>query len=168
MQEFVLKKILNKKRLQIGRVGKAEVKILIVIIYFSVFSILGIAAFAYVSQNVTYQRSIFAYIFCESSGFSPIDCFEEILDTRTREILGVILSTSTISFALWPVVVLIFVADFKAIYMKMPKLSRASTTSTGVSGPTPRPSVTSDQGPGASVMSDHTSRPSVSSIGDQP
>lgn len=125
------------RKLQPARVGKAQLKILMVIIYFSIFAVMGLGSYAYFTQNTAYLASIFAYIGCESSGFAPIDCFTEVLDTRSRAIVGYLLSISTCTLVLWPLVVIMFTVDLKVWPRKIKHFATASgsRSSTDTTGP---------------------------------
>ena len=139
----MIKKIQNNRKMQPMRVGKAQLKILMVIIYFSIFAVMGLGSYAYFTQNTGYLNSIFAYIGCESSGFAPIDCFAEVLDTRSRDIVGYLLSISTCTLVLWPVVVIVFTINFKVWPSRIKFAATVSRSSTNTTGPEP---ATSSQG----------------------
>lgn len=124
LQEFVVKKMLAKQPM--GQVGQAQFKILFVILYFAIFAVMGLVSNAYFTQNITYLASIFAYIGCETSGFSRIDCFEEVLDTRSRDIVGPLLSISTCTLVLWPVMIIILTINPKH-WMRSSKLAGSRT-----------------------------------------
>ena len=64
VQEFILKKMLARKK--VGNVGKAEIKIAAIIIYYILIGVMGLAAFTYF---MNYQTDAFSqYIVCQSSG----------------------------------------------------------------------------------------------------
>ena len=127
----MLKKLLAKKK--VGQVHMAECKILFVILYFAIFAVMGLGSFTYFTQNTTYLRSIFAYINCETSGFSPMNCFEEVLDTRSGNIVRVLLGTSICTLSLWPVMILIFTFNPKICTKKTSSNVKLTTKTASLS-----------------------------------
>ena len=125
LQEFVLKKLLAKKRM--GKVGSAEFKIIFILVYFAIFALNGAVAFTYLNENIGLRNSIFAYIGYETSGFAPINCFD-LLDTRSRETAASLLSVSIISLILFPVVVLIFIFNPRPFKEHWAKLNTSTNT----------------------------------------
>lgn len=76
----MLKKLLAKK--QVGRVGKAELKIMAVFLYHTIFGVMGTGANTYLTIAEGFQNSIRKYIFCESTGtMTNFDC-RQLLDSR--------------------------------------------------------------------------------------
>ena len=67
----MLKKILSKSNKDIKRVGKAELKVMVIIIFYAFFGVMGLVSFTYLDQNIPFQESVGAYVFCESSGLEP-------------------------------------------------------------------------------------------------
>ena len=134
----MLKKLLARQ--QVTKVGKAESKIMFMLLYFAFAAVTGLAIFTYEVNNTAYQASIFAYIGCETSGLSPINCFEELLDTRSMNITNPIRTISVCALVLWPVpLVILFTCNLKLFrktvdYMHL-RITRSSTsTGTGSSG----------------------------------
>lgn len=134
IQEFVLKKLLAKK--QVGHVGKAELKIMVILLYFTIFGAMGAGANTYINIVEGFQDSTRNYIFCESIGtVTNFDC-RELLDPDMTIVIH-LLTTGLMALLLWPVVILIFSLNLKDSYLicknKWAKSFGSSTTKTGSS-----------------------------------
>ena len=117
----MLKKVLAKSTKDIKRVGKAELKVTVIIVFYAFFGMMGLASTVYLNQNIAFQNSVVAYIICESSGFAP-DCLD-VLDIRTNEVVSALLSTAFCSLLLWPVIIIIFTIEPKLYRVKCKRSS---------------------------------------------
>ena len=126
----MLKKLLAKKTKGVKKVGKAELKVTVIIIFYAFFGVMGLASNTYLSLNIPFQNSIIQYVICESSGFAT-DCLQ-VLDAKTNRTVSALLSTAFISLLLWPVVIIIFTIDPKLykINCKIRKKTTVSSTNT--------------------------------------
>ena len=109
MQEFVIKKLSRGKKA--SKVGKAQVKIMVIFIYYLLLGILALGIFSYyVAINDMLIVDLRAFFLCESFGVnSGKNCLalrSEALKNYTRLlVVGIIVQ------ALITPVILIFVAD---------------------------------------------------------
>ncbi len=104
-QEFVLKKLLARKK--VGRVGKAQIKIMAVIIYYTILGVMGLVAYTVFEVADSYRKTIVQYVLCESTGLS--EC--EVTNDNTILILSKLV---IIMISLLPVVAILFNCDPKA------------------------------------------------------
>ncbi len=100
----------------VKRIGKAKLKVTVIIVFYAFFGCMGLASTVYLNQNVAFQNSVFGYIVCESSGFAS-NCLD-VLDIRTNQVVSALLSTAFCSLLLWPVVIIIFTIDPKLYKVK--------------------------------------------------
>ena len=117
----MLKKMLAKK--DVRSVGKAEFKVMVIIIFYAFFGIMGLASTVYLNQNVAFKNSVAAHIDCEIRGMP--DCLQ-VVDAKTNRIVSALLSTAFSSLLLWPVIIIIFTIDPERYKMKY-KLGRKKT-----------------------------------------
>ena len=120
----MLKKLLTKS--DVGKVGKAELKISIIIIFYLFFGVMGLASSTYLNASLDFINSIFGYIFCESSGLAS-NCLE-ILDVTTNDVVRTLLSIALASLLLWPVVIVISSIEPKLYRDKMKKFKFGSSS----------------------------------------
>lgn len=103
--EFVLRRILMKRK--VGKVVKGELKITILIVYTIILGILGIVGSVYVDRNDSFRQDLADYILCESAGSSS-DCE---LDTIVGIVTSTLFSATQVIFDLVPVMILIINYD---------------------------------------------------------
>ena len=89
------------KKTKVGQVGKAEIKILIIIIYSAIIALIGLVASVYFQVNIGFQENIANYIVCESTGTSP-NC--ELERSVTNTLLGM-LAVTNLMFGFIPVTI---------------------------------------------------------------
>ena len=119
VQEFILKKLLARKK--VGNVGKAEIKITAIIIYYVLIGVMGLATTTYFERYNT--DAISQYIVCQSSG---MESCQEVLHIRSNdEIFAVAASIVVLSFL--PVVVILFNCDPKAFKTKFKTMCGIAT-----------------------------------------
>jgi hypothetical protein len=99
----VLKRLIARK--QVGRIGKSELKITILILYFLIFGSTGIATNTYINVAGGLQTGTNNYISCESMGITDFNCLE--LLSPSLPVLTTFLTIALMALLLWPVVVLI-------------------------------------------------------------
>lgn len=104
-EEFVLRRVLMKRKL--GKVAKGELKIVILIIYTFVIGALSITGAVYVDQNDSFQQDLTEYILCRSRGASA-DCQ---LDTIVGTVTSSLFSIAQIVIDMVPVMILIINYD---------------------------------------------------------
>ena len=104
-QEFVLRRILMKRKP--GKVAKGELKIVILIIYTIILGILSIIGSVYIDQNDSFEQDLREYIFCKSMGASA-DCQ---LDTVVGTVTSSLFSAAQIIIDMVPVMILIINYD---------------------------------------------------------
>ena len=107
VQEFVLKKLLARKK--VGNVGKAEIKITAIIIYYVLVGVMGLVNFIMRFNT----DAISQYIVCQSSGKES--CQEEF-NISKNDIL--IMAAPAVMVSLIPVVAILFSCDPKAFKTK--------------------------------------------------
>ena len=98
MQEFVLKKLLMKKKVE-GHIGKAELKITMLTVYITSISVIGTVSFVYFDANASFREDLAKYILCESTGTSQ-DC---ALDTTVADTLYILRAVANMMLASVPV-----------------------------------------------------------------
>ena len=126
MQEFVLKKLLARKR--VAKVGTAQLKITAVLIYYTVIGVMGLvtATLSFTSYATKSTReAITQYILCENSGES--DCK---LDSAIVSNVGNLSVAVIVLFSFLPVVAILFSCDPRACRRKAKTemLSKKSST----------------------------------------
>ena len=109
VQEFVLKKLLARKK--VGNVGKAEIKITAIIIYYVLVGVMGLAAYTYFMRFNT--DAISQYIVCQSSGKES--CQEEFSISKNDTFF---MAAPIVMISLIPVVAILFSCDPKAFKTK--------------------------------------------------
>ena len=97
----MLKRLLAKSK--VGKVGKAQLKLTAIIIYYTLFGVMGLVTFTYFEANTDYRDSITEYILCES-GALP-DC---ALDFGTIDVVTVLSVIVVVTISLLPVLALLF------------------------------------------------------------
>ena len=110
-------------------IGKAELKITINIIFYTLNGVTGQAATTYLNQNIGYQNSIIAYIDCESSSLIP-NCLQ-VLDATTMDVVRVLLSSAFVSLLLWPAAIIMLTIDPKLYLAKLKSFRSTTTASSG-------------------------------------
>ena len=123
VQVLVLKKLLSGKK--VGNVGKAEVKMALVIFYYVVVGAMSLVTFTYIEVKGKANRdSLTELILCESMGNRDCDADLQHLDD-----LNVLASLSITLVAILPIVIVLFSIDTKQIKEKRKSLiSRRSST----------------------------------------
>lgn len=117
-----MKKLLAGKK--VGNVGKAEVKMAMVVFYYVVIGAVSLVTFTYVEVKGKANRDTLAkLILCEGMGNLDCDVNLERLDT-----LDVLSALSISMVALLPIVVVVFNIDTEAIKKKRRSFSRRSFT----------------------------------------
>ena len=91
-----------------GRVGKAEIKMVMVVSYYIIMGVTSLIAFTYSEVEAgTLRTSLEELIICESTG--NLECE---VDSGTLIIFRGISTASIVMFAFLPVVVILFSFDF--------------------------------------------------------
>ena len=119
----MLKKLLSGKKA--GNVGKAEVKMALVIFYYIVIGAMSLVTFTYIEIKGKANRdSVAELIICESMGNRDCDA-----DLKELDALDVLASLSITLVALLPIVIVLFSIDTKMIKKKGRSFSRISRRS---------------------------------------
>ena len=116
MQELVLKKVKTSKEV----IKKAEVKIAIIIIYYTLTGVIGMVAFTYfnvVNIMNTISKSLGELFLCESTGTQ--DCTDVNLDTFNTLTSFSLVANIMVTFS--SVVAVVFSLDPKALKMTLHK-----------------------------------------------
>ena len=100
LQEFVLKKLVMKGKVEIKTVGKAQIKIMVIILYDVFLGVVGLVTYTYYSSD-SFRTAITEYILCKSGGVES-SCTSPNLNLGV-ETLSVV---SIMMFSLLPVVIL--------------------------------------------------------------
>ncbi len=107
MQEFVLKKLVAGKK--VGKVGKAEIKMAVIVLYYIVVGVLSLITFTYFEVKAKANReSLFELFLCESMG--NLDCDIDLESIDTFDVLAVLV---IVMVALFPVIAVLFSFDPK-------------------------------------------------------
>ena len=101
LQEFVLKKLLARKKAI--NVGKGEVKIALMISYFSLLGVMG-SVVAIRTNSIFSSTDFQEYLICESSG-KAANC------TMTASIVGLYITITFIILSFVPVMSLLMIFD---------------------------------------------------------
>ena len=109
IQEFVLKKVLARKK--VGNVRKAEIKVTAIIIYYVLLGVMGLVAFTYFMR--LNADAISQYIVCQSSGKES--CQEEFSISKNDIFF---MAAPIVMVSLLPVVAILFSCDPKAFKTK--------------------------------------------------
>ena len=106
LQEFVLKKLLAKKR--VVNIGKGEVKIAVLIAFYILLGVIGLAIHTRNDflKDGTRQRDLEEFLICESDGSS--NC---VLKISTHEILVIVVN---VLLGFLPVGAILINCDLKA------------------------------------------------------
>ena len=130
MQVLVLKKLLTGKK--IGNVGKAEVKIGMIIFYYVTTGVMSLVAFTYFEIKAKANRSNLITLFlCESTGNMECD-----INLTNFDSLNILATVVIIMVAFFPVVIVLFSWDPQATKTSLLKrkksflLSRKASTKT--------------------------------------
>ena len=123
----MLKKLLDGKK--VGNVGKAEVKMGMVVFYYVIVGVMSLVTFTYTEVKGKANRDTLAeLILCEAIGNGNCDINLARLDT-----LDVLAALSLNMVAILPIIVVIFSIDTEAVKKKKKSLSlifrRSSTKS---------------------------------------
>ena len=119
----MLKKLLAGKK--VGNVGKAEVKMSIVVFYYVVVGAMSLVTFTYIEVIGKANRDIFTeLILCEAMGNGNCDVNLTRLDA-----LDVLAALSINMVAILPIIVVIFSIDTEAVKQKKRSLSLISRRS---------------------------------------
>jgi hypothetical protein len=105
LQEFVLKKLLARKK--VVNVGKGELKIMGLIIYYLVLGVIGLAVFG-TSDNIS---ALEPFLNCQAT--SERDC---VFETPIQYILSIVVE---VLLALFPVATILASCNPKAIKMRL-------------------------------------------------
>lgn len=109
VQELILKKFLLKQKPR-ANVGKAEVKIFVVMCYYILLGVILISNLAYLHATAdSVSEEVQAYFYCHSAGIQPDrDCGDvPEVHLQTLGILGLFLQR------MLPIVIVIFIVDWK-------------------------------------------------------
>lgn len=121
-QEFVLNKLLSGRR--VTNVGKAEIKITVLIIYVTLTGVMGLVTFTrLVLTYDAYGEKLAEYILCLTVGRS--DC---TLDQTPFNVVTTLVTTFFVMLSFTPVVVIFFICDPKAFRKKF-KAWKSTVTS---------------------------------------
>ena len=102
-----------------NRVRKAELKILIVFLYFSIFTVTSLIAFTIISQNITdFASELTFYFVCESQGIQPGRTCERGFNRIGAEVA---LMFAYIFLGFFPLVSLVYVINCQEIKKKFSK-----------------------------------------------
>ena len=104
-----MKKLLARKK--VGNVGKAEIKIAAIIIYYIIVGVMGLAAYTYFAPFNA--DAISQYIVCQSSGKES--CQEEFSISKNDIFFR---AAPIVMLSLLPVVAILFSCDSKAFKTK--------------------------------------------------
>ena len=110
----MLKKLLEKRKVQVDAAVKAQLKIGCMIMYYTLLGVFSLVLFTYTEANTGYQEGIREHILCESGGQS--DC---VLDLGISN--NVISATSVIIY-----VMLSFLPVFAILFSYNPKSCRST------------------------------------------
>ena len=92
--------------------GKAQLKILALVVYYTFTGVVGLATYTYFFTGTTYLELIAEYVLCESGGSA--DCmFDE-----TSRVVSFLTSAVIITIALIPLTTILFSCDPKAFKKK--------------------------------------------------
>lgn len=115
-----MKKLLYGKKLG-DDVGKAEVKMSLVVMYYVVVGTTSLATFTHIEvREKTNRKRLTELILCESAGRKDSDCGLDLTDLDAANILSTI---SITMMATLPAVLLLFSLDLKAVKRKQKKAS---------------------------------------------
>ena len=105
--------------MKMNRVRKAELKILIVFLYFSIFIAISLTAFTIASQNIPeFVSELALYFACESQGIQPGRTCERGFNRMGNEVALIFVY---ILLGFFPVVSLIYVFNYQEIKKKCSK-----------------------------------------------
>lgn len=124
-QEFVLKKLVARKK--IGKVGKAQIKISIILIYYTVLGVVGLVSLTYFEVKIFNSEGLREFFLCESLG-NP-DCFLDVAPIKNIKALSV---SVIVMLSFLPVIVLIFSFDYQACKKKLKSVRKSKTVSSRV------------------------------------
>ena len=96
----------------VSKVWKAQLKISVIIIYYTLIGVLGLATYTYSRRNGIDQESLTEYLLCESGGQS--DC---VLDSGNG-ILEALGTTFVVTISFLPVLAILFSCDPQACRRK--------------------------------------------------
>ena len=122
-REFVLMKVLLGK--EMGKVGKGQLKITILIIHQILHGTLGIVGSVYVDRNDNFQEDLEDFLSCESMG-APSNCEQDIISTG--EVASDLFTASQVILNLVPVLILIINYDLLFCPKKRVRANRTGTT----------------------------------------
>jgi hypothetical protein len=112
-QRFVLKKVLEGSKVE-ASIGKAELKISAIVVYYTLVAVMAMISFTYHITNGVFLKNITSYILCESRGQSA-GC---TLDLFNGEIFNGLSATSIVMVSFLPVVAILFNCDLQKLKQK--------------------------------------------------
>ena len=119
----MLKKLLAGKK--VGNVGKAEVKMSIVVFYYVVVGAMSLVTFTYIEVIGKANRDLITELFlCEAMGNDNCD-----INLNRLDALDVLAALSINMVAILPIIVVIFSIDTEAVKKKKRSLSLISRRS---------------------------------------
>ena len=119
----MLKKLLAGKK--VGNVGKAEVKMSIVVFYYVVVGAMSLVTFTYIEVVGKANRDLITELFlCEAMGNDNCD-----INLNRLDALDVLAALSINMVAILPIIVVIFSIDTEAVKQKKRSLSLISRRS---------------------------------------
>ena len=126
-QQFVLKKLLARKTIGKG-VGPAQLKIMLIIIYYTLVGVMGlvssVVSFTYY-ESKTNQEAIVAYLLCESSG--RLDCRLE--PGTLVESVGRLSVSVIVLLCFLPVVAIFITCNMQTCRKRKAKLEKRTSAS---------------------------------------
>jgi hypothetical protein len=118
MQELILKKLLLKQK-PMASIGKAEMKIFVIMCYYMLVGIILLSALAYNHAAVEEGSIAFrTYFCCQSAGIQPGRDCGDAPEVHRQMIHGLTLAGRFLQ-CLLPIVVLTFVIDWKCNHSPM-------------------------------------------------
>ena len=121
LQEFVLKKLIAGRK--VGRLGKAQVKMAVVVLYYTIVGSMSLISFTYFEVKSKASRDSLESLFlCESTG--DLDCTDISLESITT--LNALAVMVIVLVAFLPVVAVVFSFDPKICTRRNRKSLRIS------------------------------------------
>ena len=113
----MIKKLLTGKKAK-GGVGKAQIKITVIIIAYIILGVISLVAFTYYEVKAAVNtKGIGDYLICHSTGYSE-DCQLDIVTLNNVEVLSIVV---IILLPLLPIIAIIFSVDPKSCGKKKDK-----------------------------------------------
>ena len=114
MQELILKKLILKQK-PMANIGKAEMKIFVIMCYYTLLGVILLSALAYNRTTAEENSKAFHnYFSCQSAGIQPDkDCGDAPEVLVNRQMLHGLTPMARFLQCLLPIVVLTFVMDWR-------------------------------------------------------